>query len=684
LALLLTLVPITGADLEDSKESYIVILNEEVLTQRNVSLDQAIAHLVSSREGNVTRSYQLALKGFAANLTPSAAKDLMNNPMVRAVEKDGRVVTIDPSEYEKVTRVFPTGSKSSSQDLAGSMWNLDRIDQRDYPLDDSYSWDAEGTGVHVYVLDSGIRAAHVDFTGRVGAGHSVFQDQWGWGPCYASPYPSVIGHGTHVAGTLGGDHSGVAKNVTLHSVRVIPCSGSGSVSDVLAGLEWVMQNSIDPAVINMSIGAVTTATAVDVAVQNAIDAGITVVVAAGNWRGSEPWEGGYCGEVSPARVQDAITVGSIRMRNYPAVIMESPASHSGWGDCIDIFAPGEYIFSAWPIYQGQPSNTAGTWLDGTSMATPHVAGTAALYLEDHPGATPDQVKEAILNYASRDKITDWNNFRHRVDFSPNLILYSRFDEMEQAGYWNYRNGVLHNSGDLTDIARYAAPGGPCYNKAPGTCHFDTRTEGFFANTKVEVVTAYGQYWHWDMEDNYKLLATGPLTSVARYVTGNWDSAPCIQGEYSQPTPSEGCYFDTHSFVTTAGPNPTYVESITAKGRYFNYDVENNFSLHSTGMLNYVDRYQSGPCEYQNDSLSDCLFETRAHRMIGSIPVESITSHGKYWNFDMRDGSLLSSGYVCDIDRYEGTACEQDCPASCHHDTRSFMTPGGVLYESIYE
>jgi subtilisin family serine protease len=269
-------------------------------------------------------------------------------------------------------------------------WGLDRIDQRSRPLNAIYTFNWTGAGVFAYVIDTGIRTAHTQFGGRAA---NVFDAFGGNGQ-------DCNGHGTHVAGTIGGSTFGVAKSVNLRGVRVLNCSGSGTNSGVIAGVDFVRLNRQNPAVANMSLGG-GASSALDTAVNNLSNSGVPIAVAAGNSNANA------CNS-SPARAANAITVGS-------TTTTDARSSFSNFGTCLDLFAPGSGILSAWFT-----SNTATATLSGTSMASPHVAGVAALYRQFNPGASAATVRNAIVNGATTNVVTNPGTG------SPNRLLYSLF------------------------------------------------------------------------------------------------------------------------------------------------------------------------------------------------------------------------------------------------------------------
>ena len=355
------------------ENNYIVVLDDSVVGEKgDYSISAYVAEDLASRhKGKVKNVYKHAINGFAVEMSEADAEALSLDFRVALVEEDG-VMTADATQ-------------------TNAPWGLDRIDQRNRPLNGTYVNNWTGAGVRVYVIDTGIRTTHAQFGTRAS---NVFDAFGGSGA-------DCNGHGTHVSGTVGGTTYGVAKSALLRGVRVLDCNGSGSTSGVIAGVDWVRNNHIAPAVANMSLGG-GISTALDTAVNNLHNANVTIVVAAGNSNGANACN------ASPARAVNAITTGS-------TTTTDARSSFSNIGTCLDIFAPGSSIPSAWFT-----SNTATATLSGTSMASPHVAGVAALYKQANPSASSTTIRNAIVNNATSGVVTNAGSG------SPNRLLYSLF------------------------------------------------------------------------------------------------------------------------------------------------------------------------------------------------------------------------------------------------------------------
>lgn len=365
--------PVIRAAKNGIENQWIVVLDhgEKRGAKARSFVSAASADLARASGGNVVRTFNNAL---------NAAVMRVPERGLRALQRDKRVVYI---EQDSIVSIGATQTNAT--------WGLDRVDQRDLPLDGNYTYDSSGAGVNAYIVDTGILLSHNDFAGRANAGFTAINDGNGTNDCN--------GHGTHVAGTVGGSTWGVAKDVELWAVRVLGCNGSGTNSGVIAGVDWVAANAQLPAVANMSLGG-GSSTALDDAVRSAVSSGVTFVVAAGN-DNSDACVG------SPNRVGEAITTGS-------STSSDSRSSFSNWGSCVDIFAPGSSITSTW-INGNNSTNT----ISGTSMAAPHVAGAAALYLDANSSAAPSEVFNALVNNATTGRLSGLNG-------SPNRLLYTGF------------------------------------------------------------------------------------------------------------------------------------------------------------------------------------------------------------------------------------------------------------------
>jgi subtilisin family serine protease len=350
------------------KNQYIVILNKDA----GPSIDFA-QNIAKQHGAKVLQSYDTVLKGFAIYLPETAA-----TAFVEAMKKNPQVLSVENDIVMKID-----ATTQSNPD-----WGLDRIDQKALPLNSAYSYLQTGSGTTAYIVDTGILSSHQQFSGRVLSGYTAISDGNGTTDCN--------GHGTHVAGTVGGSTYGVAKNVNLVPIRILGCDGSGASSNVIAGLDWILKNGKKPAVVNMSLGG-DVSTSLDSAVENLFNNGYVMVVAAGNSNTDA------C-SASPARVSKALTVAATDST-------DTRASYSNYGSCVDIFAPGSQINSSWI-----GSNTATKVLNGTSMATPHVAGVVAEMLQSTPTATPQTISTNLLNQASSNVVKNPSG-------SPNRLLY---------------------------------------------------------------------------------------------------------------------------------------------------------------------------------------------------------------------------------------------------------------------
>ncbi len=351
-------------------DSYIVVFKDAALSAQSVT-DQ-VARLAAKYDSKVDHTYTAALRGFAGTMSKRVAARLAAEP------------TVDHVVQNRTVRLAADQADPPS-------WGLDRIDQRALPLNRNYSYTTDASTVTAYVIDTGIRTSHSDFGGRA---------TWGVNTTGDGVDTDCSGHGTHVAGTLGGAAHGVAKNVNLVAVKVLDCAGSGTFAGVAAGIDWVTRHHTSgPAVANMSLGTSGSDVVSETAIRNSIADGVVYAIASGN-------SGSDACYVTPARVTEAITVNA-------ATDADARAGFSNTGPCTDIFAPGQAITSAW-----HTGDTATNTINGTSMATPHVAGAAALHLAANPDATPQVVQERLKAEATANKITG-------VDATtPNLLLHT--------------------------------------------------------------------------------------------------------------------------------------------------------------------------------------------------------------------------------------------------------------------
>jgi hypothetical protein len=361
-------------------DSYIVVFKDSSVSRAGIGT--AASQLTGRHGARIARTYTAALGGVEIRANATTAKRIAADPSVAYVEQNHTL------------RISGTQPNPPS-------WGLDRIDQRNLPLNNSYGYPNVASrpgcfrcvNVHAYIIDTGIRFSHADFARRATSGYDAVD---------GGTADDCNGHGTHVAGTVGGSSYGAAKAVQLVAVRVLDCTGSGTYAEVIDGINWVTANAVKPAVANMSLGGASD-TAIDTAVTNSINSGVTYAVAAGN--GDSSGRPQNACNASPARVPGAITVGA-------TTNSDAAASFSNVGTCVDILAPGVNITSAW-----NTDDAATRTISGTSMATPHVTGAAALVLAGKPSWSPQRVRDYLVNNATSNVITNVGAG------TPNKLLY---------------------------------------------------------------------------------------------------------------------------------------------------------------------------------------------------------------------------------------------------------------------
>ena len=370
-AALMMVVPATAGARKADPNRYIVVLEGGAGDPADVAAEHGRRHGLKRK-----RVFRSALKGYVGEVSPRE---------VASLRRDSRVAYVERDELVKV-----------QQTQSGATWGLDRVDQRQLPLSSSFSFTRTGAGVTAYVIDTGIRPTHSEFGGRA-VSDLDFVD-----PAYQNGGKDCNGHGTHVAGTVGGSKYGVAKGVSLVGIRVLDCDGYGYNSEIIAGVDWVTANAKKPAVANMSLGG-GASMAIDDAVKRSIAAGVSFAVAAGNGN----WAGVHqdaC-KSSPARVPAAMTISATDQS-------DRKASWANYGKCVDWFAPGVSISSAW-----HTDDNATDTISGTSMATPHTAGVAALYLESDPAATPSTVRSVVYNKTTKYRVSSSRTSNNHLLFT---------------------------------------------------------------------------------------------------------------------------------------------------------------------------------------------------------------------------------------------------------------------------
>ncbi|NOZ54658.1 MAG: S8 family peptidase [Gammaproteobacteria bacterium] len=427
---------------------FIVVLKENQsafsATKNAIAID-----IASTYSASVSHRYAKVLRGFVVNMPEGRLQALAKDPRVAFIEAD------------RIIRLSATQSNAT--------WGIDRTDQRDLPLDQLYTYNTDASNVNVYVIDTGIRQSHANFAGRAISGFSAINDRIGTNDCN--------GHGTHVAGTIGSATYGIAKQVTLHAVRVLDCQGAGSLSGVIAGIDWVTSNHVTPAVANLSLGG-GASRALDNAVRNSIAAGVTYVVAAGNDNIDA------CSQ-SPSRVDEALTVAA-------STATDRRSSFSNWGACIDVFAPGSSITSTW-----HSSDSAVNTISGTSMASPMVAGVAALYLADNPNASPSEVVAAVISSASNGRISNIGTG------SPNRLVYAPLTSE------NTDSGTITTcpAGSETFAGSLSGTGAVEY-QPDGTYYYSASSGLHIGNLEGPTLTDFDLYlWKWNSRTGWQTVAS---------------------------------------------------------------------------------------------------------------------------------------------------------------------------------
>ena len=432
------------ADQDESEGSYIVVMRS------SDDLDGAEVEIAKSG-GRTEKRFSHAINALSVKMKHSEVARIRNNPKVLFVELDQPMYALD-------TQTNPPS------------WGLDRVDQRTLPLNSSFTASANGAGVDVYIVDTGIFTTHTDFSGRLRSGFSAINDGRGSNDCN--------GHGTHVAGTTAGTAYGVAKAASIIPVRVLDCAGSGSNSGVIAGLDWMIAHHTAgvAAVANMSLGG-GASLALDTAVQNAINDGVVMAVAAGNSNANA------C-NYSPARAANAITVGATDRTDVRA-------SYSNFGSCLDIFAPGTSITSAWIN-----SSTAINTISGTSMASPHVAGVAAALLSANPTLSPAEISSILRSSATPNVVSSAGTG------SPNYLLY-----LDPTG------GAIVTPPPPPPAA--TAPSAPIIGTAVALARKSATVSWTAPNNGGSAITSYSVYAY---------RSGGSTASLAQTVSGNSTSA----------------------------------------------------------------------------------------------------------------------------------------------------------------
>ena len=483
--------------------SYIVVL------KGTDSAKERAEQLTDRHGGSVKRTYSKSVRGFSVKADEKTARKLAADPAVAYVEAD--------------QRVRATGTQPNPPS-----WGLDRIDQAALPLNSSYTYPNTASNVTAYIVDTGIRTTHSDFGGRA---------TWGTNTTGDGNNTDCHGHGTHVAGTVGGNSYGVAKAARLVAVKVLDCQGSGATSGVIAGVDWVTANAVKPAVANMSLGG-GVSTALDNAVAASISSGVTYALAAGN-------DNLDACNSSPSRTPSAITVGS-------TTSSDARSSFSNWGTCLDIFAPGSSITSAW-----NTGDTATNTISGTSMATPHVAGAAALVLSAHPTWTPQQVRDALVNAATSGVVSSPGTG------SPNKLLRAT-------------DGGGGGGGTCTAGQKLANPG------------FESGSTGW--TTTSGVIGQHGASGQPARSGSWSAWLNGYGTTTTDYAT----QAVSVPSGCSSYTLSYWLHVDTAETTTSTAYDTLSVQVLSSSGSvlgtlksHSNLNAASGYAQHSVSLAAYA-------------------------------------------------------------------------------------------------